>query len=113
MLFKFLTVILALMLVAESAEILMHRHSPNRFKPVEEFGYGLVAFDTATGQVCKTLRTGPSVGGRSATPSSNPSPKEPSGDPFFDEIDKAAQGRADDDATQDFVRKLPACADIR
>jgi len=63
MLFEFLTaaLALALVMVVESAYLLMHKHPTNRFKPVEEFGHGLVAFDSATGQVCATVQTGPLV----------------------------------------------------
>ena len=56
MLLKSLFAVLALLLAAESLFILMHRHPANRFKPVEGYD-GVVAFDTATGQLCKTLRT--------------------------------------------------------
>src|SRR5579863_3666760 len=34
----------------------MHRHPANRFKSVEGYS-GVVAFDTATGRLCKTLGT--------------------------------------------------------
>jgi len=53
---KLLTAALAISLAGESLLIFVYRHPANRFKPVD--GYqGAVAFDTATGQLCKTLRT--------------------------------------------------------
>ncbi len=57
MLFKTLTCILALLVVAEGGYIFLHRHPINRFKSVDEDGY--VAFDSATGQLCRTFRPGP------------------------------------------------------
>ncbi len=42
--------ILVAMVIAESAFILLSRHSMNRFKAVDVGGY--VTFDSATGQIC-------------------------------------------------------------
>jgi hypothetical protein len=82
------TAFLTLLLVAESVYILLRRQPTNRFKAVE--GYqGIVAFDTATGQLCKTLRT------KSAA-----------------EIERSAEKSSADSALQ-FVANLPRCADIR
>lgn len=113
MLYKLLTVFLALLLVAENVYILVHRHPANRFKVVAEYG-SVVAFDTATGQLCKTLRTGPPVASQRPTAPSNASSGLPSGDPITDEIRTlTAKEQVEQDATLDFVRKVPACPDIR
>lgn len=130
------------MLVTESVYILMHRHPTNRFKSVEEFGYGVVAFDTATGQLCKTLRTKSAAeidqsGAEVAKQADEELKKEvgcppyppppPSGDPFIDEMNTAARTencgpngeitikrqKSAADSTLEFVVKLPACADLR
>jgi hypothetical protein len=55
MYFKLLSILLAVLLVVESAFLYLHRPAPNRFRAVDGYG-GLVAFDTATGQLCKTLK---------------------------------------------------------
>ncbi len=54
--FKVLTGILAILVVTETAYMLAHRRSIHRFQPVavEEWS-GSVAFDTATGRICRTL----------------------------------------------------------
>ena len=56
MVFKLLTALLAVVVAAETFFILTHSHPANRFKSVGGYD-GVVAFDTATGQLCKTLRT--------------------------------------------------------
>jgi len=61
MLFKTLTCILALVVVAEGGYIFLHRRPINRFKPVDDDGYA--AFDTATGQLCRAFRARPSPKG--------------------------------------------------
>ncbi len=131
MLFKLLTTFLALMLVAESVYILMHRlPANNRFRPVE--GYeGIAAFDTATGELCKTIRTkfaveteqSEAVAAQKLAPC--PPPPKPSGDPVSDEIIRATISKrcggngqevtrkSEADSTLEFVSDLPACADIR
>jgi hypothetical protein len=55
MLLKVLTGILIILLVGESVYIVLDRHTINRFKPVDQDGY--VAFDTATGQLCRSYRS--------------------------------------------------------
>jgi hypothetical protein len=130
MIFKLLTGALLLLLVGESLFIVMQRHPTNRFEPVE--GYEpAVAFDTVTGQLCKTLRT------KSATeiekadaeavkkPVPCPPPPVPSGDSLTDRIARSYTSKScgvdnEDvaqksvaDSTLVFIAKLPACADIR
>src|ERR1700680_4847240 len=124
---KLLTVVFVVLLAAESLYILMHRHPTNRFKSVEGYS-GVVAFDTATGQLCKTLRT-KSVAEikqseANAAKVSAPSPSLPatSGHPVLDEINRVGISKrcggngedvaqeSDADSTVEFVAKLPACA---
>jgi hypothetical protein len=131
MLFKALTSVLALLLVTESLYILTHRHpTNNRFRPVEGYD-GIVAFDAATGQLCKTLRTksAPEIEQSRAEAAKKPVPcpplPPPSGDSVIDGIRRygvskecggsgeVATRESDADATLEFVAKLPACADIR
>jgi hypothetical protein len=130
MLFKVLTAVLALLLATESLFLLMHRHPTNRFKSVEGYN-GVVAFDTATGQLCKTLRTKSIVeieqseAELARKPVPCPPFPAPSGDSVLDEISrvgisKRCGGNGEDvtqktdaDSTLEFVVKLPACADIR
>jgi hypothetical protein len=112
MLFKALTCILALVVVAEGGYIFLHRRTINRFKSVDDYGYA--AFDSATGQLCRTFqaRSAPRKI-QSATSSARPA-KLHSADPILDamrnEADKSMPGK---DAEVEFVRGLPACADIR
>jgi hypothetical protein len=131
MLFKLLTIVLTLLLAAETVYILMHRSPTNRFKPVEEFGYGAVAFDTAAGQLCKTLRTksAAEIERSKAEAARKPVPcpplPPPTGDSVTDGIrrygiSKACGGsgevaarESEADSTIEFAAKLPACADIR
>jgi hypothetical protein len=127
---KFFTGCLAAVLVVESAYIVLHRQTANRFKPVE--GYeGIVAFDTATGQLCKTLRTKSPAEIESSDPKAPiPTPPcpplpTPSGDPVLDEIgrlgiSKGCGGdgeesweKASSDATLQFIANLPGCMNIR
>jgi hypothetical protein len=54
-LFKTLTCTLALAVVVEGGYIFLQRHPANRFKPMDDDGY--VAFDTASGQLCRTFRS--------------------------------------------------------
>jgi hypothetical protein len=114
----------------ESFYILKLRHPTNRFKPVDSYD-GLVAFDTATGQLCKTLRTRSAAeiekSDAEAAKKSAPCPPlpAPSGDPVLDELNRAGISKrcggngedvaqkSDDDSTLEFVANLPACADIR
>src|SRR6266550_464889 len=130
MLLKLLTTSLALLLAAESLFILMYRRPTNGFKAVDGYD-GVVAFDTATGQLCKTLRTksAAEIEQAEAEAVNKPAPcpplPAPSGDPILDEIkrsgiSKSCGGNSEDDAQKsdagsslEFVAKLPACADIR
>jgi len=109
--FKVLVGILMVFVTAESIYILINRHPINRFKTVGEEGF--VAFDTATGQLCRTFpaKAAPNY---QPTPSGDAAPKRPSGDPVLDEIQKLGLNvKAENDATVAFVRGLPACGDIR
>jgi hypothetical protein len=128
-LFRLLTVVLAVLLVAESVYILMHRHPANRFKPVEGYD-AIVAFDTATGQLCKTLRTksAAEIEKSAAEAAKQPVPcpplPAPSGDPVLDEINrltiskecggsgKGVAQQSDDESLKTIVM-LPAWKDIR
>jgi|HubBroStandDraft_3_1064219.scaffolds.fasta_scaffold670127_1 hypothetical protein len=126
---KLLTVFLAIMLTVESFYILKLRHPTNRFKPVEGYD-GLVAFDTGTGQLCKTLRTKTAAeiekldAEAAKKPVPCPSLPAPSGDPGLDEINRASISKKcggngedvdqkSDDTAIEFIAQLPACADIR
>ena len=127
---KLLTIFLALLLMVESFYILKLRHPTNRFKPVDSYD-GLVAFDTTTGQLCKTLRTrfAVDIEKSDAEAAKKPAPcpplPAPSGDPVLDEINRAGIskkcGGSGEDVAQksdagsalEFVANLPACADIR
>jgi hypothetical protein len=126
---KLLTVCLALLLMVGSFYILKLRHPTNRFKPVDSYD-GLVAFDMATGQLCKTLRTKTAAEieklDAEAAKKSVPSPPlpAPSGDPVLDEINRVGiskrcggNGENVDQKSEDtaikFIAQLPACADIR
>lgn len=130
MLFKLPTGALTLLLAVESAYILTHRHLANRFKPVTEYG-DAVAFDTATGQLCETLKT-KSVAEveqseAEAAQKEAPCPPlpAPSADPILDKIHRygisercggsgeVVAKESDPDSTLEFVANLPARADIR
>jgi hypothetical protein len=131
MLFKILTVILLILLAAESGYILIHRHPSDRFKVVRDYDYGIVAFDSATGRLCKTLRTKSAAeiekSDAAAAKKAAPCPPlpAPSGDPFLDEInrvgiskrcggsDEDVSQKSDADSALEFVAGLPVCADIR
>jgi hypothetical protein len=112
MLFKALTCILALVVVAEGGYIFLHRQNINRFKPVDTDGY--MAFDTASGQLCRTFQAKPAP----RKVQSSPSPARPSelhsGDPILDTIQNGADSAPTGKDTEvEFIRGLPACADIR
>lgn len=107
MVFKLLTVVLSVLLAAESVYILVPRHAAgNRFKlqPIE--GHELfVAFDTATGQLCKTARL------RTAQEMERDADRQQS---FLDRLAlKDAAKDAAGDSTREAIARLPACADIR
>jgi hypothetical protein len=126
---KLLTIFLALLLTVESFYILKLRHPTNRFKPVDSYD-GLVAFDTATGQLCKSLRTktAEEIEKLDAEAAKKPAPCPPlparSGDQVLDEINRAGISKRcggngegvdqkSDDTAIEFIAQLPACADIR
>jgi len=131
MLFKVLNVILLILLTAETGYVLTHRHQSDRFKVVRDYGYGIVAFDSATGRLCKTLRTKSTAeiehSDAAAAKKTAPCPPlpAPSGDPFLDEINRVGISKrcggtgedvaqkSDDDSALEFVANLPACADIQ
>jgi hypothetical protein len=93
-------------------------------------GYnGIVAFDTATGQLCKTLRTRSAAeiehSEGDAAKKTVPCPllPQPSGDSVLDKINRFGVSKAcggsgelaresDDESMIEFVVKLPARADI-
>ena len=126
---KIASAVLALLLLGESGYILLARHRAiNRFKPVDEDGY--LAFDSATGQLCRTFRPGPhSQKNHPAqikpSPSSFDSKKSGSAvDPILNairgglseaEFDKKVQEEKDANAEAQgaFIRSLPTCVDIR
>jgi hypothetical protein len=131
MLFKVLTVIFLILLAAESGYVLIHRHPSDRFKVVRDYDYGIVAFDSATGRLCKTLRTksAAEIDQSEAEAAKKPAPcpplPAPSGDRFLDEINRVGiskrcggsgedvSQKSDADSALEFVARLPACADIR
>ena len=111
---------LAALVLLESGYILMRRHPTNRFKPVDEDAY--LAFDSATGQLCRTFRQGPRPKGIKPEPEPTPSTSSShSGkavpvDEILEAIQKAdpeADAKAEEKAQAEFIRGLPACADIR
>ena len=129
MVFKVITCVLALLVAGEALFIVMNWRATNRFKPVDGYD-GLVAFDTATGQLCKTLRTKSAAQiereAQSATTAKemDPCPPPPhTGDPIIDAIDSAAMSKrcggvgdetkSESDFTTQFVAGLPICAKIR
>ena len=131
MLFRVLSVVLLFALAAESAFILSRRQPANRFKPIDAYD-GLVAFDTATGQLCKTLRTKSAAQieqeERAAKAAKEtepcPPPRAHSTDPILDAIESAGTskrcgGDGEDIAensgsgsNMEFVAGLPTCASI-
>jgi hypothetical protein len=109
---KILTGILGVLLILETVYILWGQHPINRFKPVDEDGY--LAFDSATGQLCKTARPGP--GRKKAKPSPSAVQRDQRGrsDPILEAFDKAApEAQAEQETRVEFIRGLPSCADIR
>jgi hypothetical protein len=113
---KITTAVLALVVICESGYIFWARHRPiNRFKSVDEDSY--LAFDSATGQICGTARPRPAPRkvdeshSRSASPVHSDEPNQ------RDQILEAIKGpnpevQAQEAAKIEFIRGLPACADI-
>lgn len=112
MVFKTLTCILALVVIAESGYIFLRRHPVNRFKPMDDYGY--TAFDTASGQLCRTFRSKPAPTKVQLSPSPDRSPELHSGDAILDAMRNGSDNApGEKDAEVEFIRGLPACADIR
>ena len=124
---RILVCTLAVTVLAESGYIFLHRQPINRFKPMDEDAY--LAFDSETGQLCRTFRRGPRVQKNQPaqirpSPSSLDSKKSSSKvDPILNairgrlteaEFEKKVQEEKDADAEAQvqFIRSLPACGDI-
>jgi hypothetical protein len=100
------------MLLIESGYILTTRHSIARFKPVDVDSY--LAFDSATGQLCKTFRPTATSHGVNPAPTSIPSTRPSSGDPILDMIQGGNPREQSSIAGKtQFLLSLPVCADIR
>jgi hypothetical protein len=111
---KILIGLLATLLLAESAYVLLNRHPINRFRPVDQDGY--VAFDTATGQLCRSYRSKAPERAAQAAPASSLSRQSQSrpGDPILAMIEGGnPDAQPQEKAEVEFVRGLPACTDIR
>ena len=127
MILKILTSILALAVVVEGGYILLHRNAVNRFKPLDEDGY--LAFESATGQLCRTFRLGSRPKKIQPAPI-KPAPSSfdlkkpnPEVDPILNairgglteaEFEKKVQEEKDAnaEAQAEFIHGLPACVDI-
>jgi hypothetical protein len=109
---KALVGVLLVLLLLETGYIIATRHPIARFKPIDEDGY--LAFDSATGQLCRTFRPVPKSSATTAAPTSLPSPQPNSGDPILNMIQNGKMDMQSADAGKtDFLRNLPACADVR
>jgi len=111
---RVLSGILIILLVAESGYIALNRHSVNRFKPVDQNGY--LAFDSATGQLCKSYRSKGPVKTFNAAPAASlpPQSKLSPEDRILAAIERGSpDAQAREKAEVEFIRGLPACADIR
>jgi hypothetical protein len=112
MFLKTLACILALVVIAEGGYIFWHRQPINRFKPMDDDGY--VAFDTASGQLCRTFRANSAPKKIAPSPSSDRSPKTKSGDAILDCVRNGEpSAQPERDSTVEFILKLPTCRDIR
>jgi hypothetical protein len=111
MLFKALTCVLALLVLAEGGYIFLHHQPINRFKLMDDEGY--VAFDTVSGQLCKTFQSKSPPNRAEPSPSSDHSAGSSSGDPILDSIqNRAVNPRAERGTGVEFILKLPTCRDI-
>lgn len=122
MLFRALTCVLTLAVVAEGGYILLRRHPINRFKAVDADGY--VASDTATGQLCKTIRMQSSSKSLQYSPSADHAPERYVGNAAEDKtskgydrlLDAIRNSPSNTDAAEDYrlevLRGLPVCADL-
>jgi hypothetical protein len=119
--FKLLIGIFALLSLAAFAYVASNRHPVNRFKPMDEEGY--VAFDSVSGQLCKTfpLKELPKklpVATSSNHPRSPENGKPKDGKPIdaiLDSIKSNApiDSKVAQSAQIEFIRGLPACVDIQ
>jgi hypothetical protein len=111
MILKTLTYVLAVLVVAEAGYIFLLRRPINRFKLMDDNGY--VAFDTESGQLCRTFQ--PNLKSQAAkSPVPVISGPSNSGDSILDAIrNTPSSSSAEGDAQLDFVRRLPACDDVR
>lgn len=109
---KVLIGVLLVFLLIETGYIAFTHHRIARFKPVDVDSY--LAFDSATGQLCKTFRPAPASRSTNPAPTVTPSPRSSSGDPILDMIQN---GTTDTQSTEAWklqvLRNLPVCADIR
>src|SRR5580704_261108 len=107
MILRALVGLLALVAIGEGWYIFSLRNQVNRFRLMDDSGY--IAFDRIRGQLCRTFQSNPakSFASASAEPSS-------SGDPILDAIRNTPRSSsAESDAQVEFVRRLPACVDVR
>lgn len=124
-------VVLALVATIEGGYIAWHRNAtaPDRYKlmnaPDEWYGY--IAFDTATGQACRTVRVWKPSPAANSAPESQPSKsgddQRAKGDPILDAIrgrydaeaaEKAAAAAAREKAEDaEFFQSLPLCGHPR
>ena len=124
---RILAGVLSILLALETGYFIWAHHRINRFKTMDEDGY--LAFDSATGQLCRTFRRGPRAQKNQPaqikpSPSSLDSKKPGSevdlilsairGGLTESEFEKKVQEekRADAEAQVEFIRGLPACVDI-
>jgi hypothetical protein len=112
---KILICILVTLLLVESTYVLLNRHPINRFKPVDQDGY--VAFDTATGQLCRSYRSKTPEGvAQAASASSLPrqSQSRSGDDPILAMIERGnPDPQSKEKAEVELVRGLPACENLR
>jgi hypothetical protein len=109
---KLLISVLTAALVVESGYLLLTRHPSNRFKTVDQDGF--IAFDSGTGQLCKTFgaKLSLTTPRRVSAPSNDDT--STSKDPIMDAIRNAApQTDGGEDPRVTLARVLPSCADIR
>jgi hypothetical protein len=107
MILKALVGVLALVSIGEGWYISSLRNQVNRFRLMDDSGY--VAFDRVRGQLCRTFQS------YSAKPfATAPAAASSSGDPILDAIRNTPRSSsAESDAQLEFLRRLPACVDVR
>ena len=113
MILKIVTSVLALAVFTESGYILLHWRALNRFKAVDD--YGCVAFDTGTGQLCKTFQTNADQLNSKLLPSTEHSARRSSvNDPILEAIRNGSTDPGGvNNAQVEIIRSLPLCRDIR